>query len=160
MTGTGFTLIDGATMPGGGSVFLSIVPSAAPGQYGFLFGAGNDEVPVRLKGCEGPSSASHAALTPWWLSWLFSAAGPIDTKPHVWRLAVGSDGTIWMGGSTNYYMNFASAEVRDAYVAKLDQTGKVLLETAFGRTLYAPKVLALGVRRAGAAKLEKSPSAN
>jgi hypothetical protein len=54
------------------------------------------------------------------------------TGPRPFTLAVGAPGEIWVGGGSNSYMDFASGDHRDAYLAKIDGAGKTLWEKAYG----------------------------
>jgi outer membrane protein assembly factor BamB len=56
----------------------------------------------------------------------------VGSGPRPFTLAVGSSGEIWVGGGSNSYMDFASGDHRDAYLAKIDVTGKTLWEKAYG----------------------------
>jgi PQQ-like domain len=56
----------------------------------------------------------------------------VGSGPRPLTLAAGPSGEIWVGGGSNSYMDFASGDHRDAYLAKIDGTGKILWEKAYG----------------------------
>jgi hypothetical protein len=56
----------------------------------------------------------------------------IGDGPQPFTLAAGASGEIWVGGGTNSYMGLASDSHRDAYLAKIDATGKTVWERAYG----------------------------
>ena len=78
-----------------------------------------DAVPLLLKGVQPAGSL---------VSWLFS--GPAQT-PSVSALAVGGSGETWLGGYTNAFVDIASSRHSDAYLAKVDATGKPFWEKAY-----------------------------
>lgn len=51
--------------------------------------------------------------------------------PTVASLAAVDENTIWVGGSTHYYMGIASDSHSDAYLAKLDSAAKPMWERAY-----------------------------
>jgi hypothetical protein len=61
---------------------------------------------------------------------------PIFSKPaqapYVSTLAAGLSGEIWLGGFNNTFRDIASAPHSDAYLAKVDATGKPIWEMAYG----------------------------
>lgn len=52
--------------------------------------------------------------------------------PAIVGVAVNPRGEIWVGGSSNFYSDIGSAPHSDAYLAKLDATGRTLWEKAYG----------------------------
>jgi PQQ-like domain len=56
----------------------------------------------------------------------------VGSGPRPFTLAAGPSGEVWVGGGTNSYMGLASEEHRDAYLAKIDGSGKTLWEKAYG----------------------------
>ena len=65
-------------------------------------------------------------------------------------IAVGGDGAIWLGGDINSSMDIGSARHGDAYLAKLDGTGRAIREKAYsdGRVL---SISSIALRTAGGA---------
>lgn len=78
-----------------------------------------DVVPLSLKGTHPAGSL---------FSRIFS--GPTQT-PFVSALAAGRAGETWLGGYTNASMDIASSRHSDAYLAKVDATGKPSWEKAY-----------------------------
>jgi outer membrane protein assembly factor BamB len=56
----------------------------------------------------------------------------IPQKPVVTTLAVAPGGEIWVAGSSNHYMDLASYRHSDAYLARIDETGRPLWEKTYG----------------------------
>jgi hypothetical protein len=56
----------------------------------------------------------------------------VGSGPRPLTLAAGRSGEIWVAGGSNSYMDFASGDHRDAYLAKIDATGKTIWEKAYG----------------------------
>lgn len=54
------------------------------------------------------------------------------SAPHPVALAVGGSGEIWMAGRTNWHLDIASGHHSDAYLAKIDASGKAAWEKAYG----------------------------
>jgi outer membrane protein assembly factor BamB len=54
------------------------------------------------------------------------------TGPRPFTLAACASGDTWVGGGTNSYMDLASGDHRDAYLAKIDGSGKTVWEKAYG----------------------------
>jgi outer membrane protein assembly factor BamB len=54
------------------------------------------------------------------------------SAPYPLALAAGVNGQIWVGGGINSYMDLASGDHSDAYVAKIDATGKTVWQKAYG----------------------------
>lgn len=65
-------------------------------------------------------------------TWLFKKQRP-NRNPEVLGFALGAEGQTWLGGYSNDYMGIASDSHRDAYLAKLDGTGKLLWERSYGK---------------------------
>ena len=57
--------------------------------------------------------------------------GP-NQMPWVSTLAAGMSGELWVAGAGNAYYDFASSPHSDAYLARLDPTGKPIWEMAYG----------------------------
>jgi hypothetical protein len=68
--------------------------------------------------------------------------------PYVSTLAAGMSGEMWVGGASNAYYDFTSSPHSDAYLAKVDPTGKPIWEMAYGnggqRTLWSIASLPAG----------------
>jgi len=79
--------------------------------------------------------------------WSRIFSGPTQA-PYVSALAAGMSGETWLGGASNGYMDFASSDHSDAYLAKVDATGKPIWEMAYGngglRTIWSIASLATG----------------
>jgi hypothetical protein len=56
----------------------------------------------------------------------------VGDGPRPLTLAAGAPGEIWVGGASNAYMDLASADHRDGYLARIDGGGKTLWEKAYG----------------------------
>ncbi|UPK07545.1 hypothetical protein [Bradyrhizobium sp. 170] len=95
-------------------------------------------VPLNLKGAQ---PAGGGGL----VSRIFS--GPTQT-PYVSALAAGMSGEIWLGGYSNAFRDIASAPHSDAYLAKVDASGKPVWEMAYGnggqRAIWSIGSLATG----------------
>jgi len=57
--------------------------------------------------------------------------GP-NQEPGVSTLAAGISGELWVAGASNAYYDFASSPHSDAYLARVDSTGKPIWEMAYG----------------------------
>jgi len=55
-----------------------------------------------------------------------------SSPPYPLAVAAGASGEIWVGGGSNSYMDMASGNHSDAYLAKIDATGKTLWEAVYG----------------------------
>ena len=125
----GLVLDAGAVAPDGTVVFLgSMIGGQRPGR-------------VLLRNPEeaGPDAAAALMLPEldppgpqFWGSWLFKTQRP-NRNPAVLGFAPGAEGQTWLGGFSNSYMGMASDSHRDAYLAKLDGTGKLLWERSYGK---------------------------
>ena len=125
-SGSGLLLIGRAMLPDGRIAFLGnelapralsqvLLPDAERG--------GPDKtVPIQLG--ETPSSA------PSWLQRLIG--NKPRQRPYVSVLAAGPTGELWVAGFTNAYTDIASAPHSDAYIAQIDESGKVHWERSFG----------------------------
>jgi hypothetical protein len=141
-------IVDKTEVPGKGTVLLGCHPREAGINYSLRFGSSDHETMLWLKGCPGPSSRRFENFYPWWLRWITIGASP-DRKPDVSRVAAGREGTFWLVGNTNRYLSFSSAPESDAYIAKVDLTGHVLFEKAFGEELYGPGIGTITVLPSG-----------
>jgi hypothetical protein len=56
----------------------------------------------------------------------------IQKTPGIVSIAAGPGDEIWVGGGVNFYRDIASAPHGDAYLAKLDVTGRVIWEKSYG----------------------------
>ena len=137
--GLGSGIVDKAEMPGKGTVLLGFKPTGDGFDYSLRFGTSDQEAMIVLKGCPGPSSRRLENANPWWLRWLIPSASP-DRQPSLSKVAVAAEGALWLAGSTNHYLGIASDPNSDAYVAKVDLTGRILFEKAFGEELYGPGI--------------------
>jgi hypothetical protein len=63
------------------------------------------------------------------VSRLFSKS---DRNPALHAVTFGQSGEIWVGGVTNAYLDWSSSYHSDAYLAKIDPSGKLLWEKAYG----------------------------
>jgi hypothetical protein len=127
----GFSLDKATTFPDGRIVFLGSLWDAKSFSPGLLINAEqhgpNEITKLQLNGVQ------PVRLT--FLEKILGLNKPSDI-PYVRSLAADGDGTIWIGGLTHYYMDFASAPHSDVYLAKLDNDANPLWERAYktGRT--------------------------
>ncbi len=80
------------------------------------------------------------ASEPPWLQWLpgllFGHVAP-NLDRGINSLVLGTDGTVWLGGGINSSLDIASGRHADAYLARLDATGRTIWQQAYsdGRAL-------------------------
>jgi hypothetical protein len=144
----GSGIVDKAEVPGKGTILLGYKPTGDGFDYSLRFGTSDQETMFSLKGCPGPSSRRLENANPWWLRWLIPSASP-DRQPNLSKVAAAQGGALWLAGSTNYYLGIASDPNSDAYIAKVDSTGRVLFEKAFGEGLYGPGIGTITVLPSG-----------
>ncbi len=122
-TNTGLILNAQNVLPDGRIVVLATqITSGLRSQVLFNNVDPNSPVTLTLKGA--PPGGYHGLL-----SRIFN--GP-NQVPSVSTLAAGMSGEIWVGGASNAYYDFASSPHSDAYLAKVDPTGKPIWEMAYG----------------------------
>ena len=125
----GLVLSQGAVAPDGAVVFLGgMLGGQRPGRVLLLDAekAGPDGVvPLQLPTPDPPGLLFTG-------TWFFKRQRP-NRNPVVMSLAIGGEGAMWLGGFSNSYMGIASDAHRDAYLAKLDSTGKPIWERSYGK---------------------------
>jgi hypothetical protein len=125
-TFSGFLVSAQTTTPDGRVVLLGDrIGSGASAQV-LLYGAEQNQpdnaATLKLKGVA--RAPGHGILSP-----LFDPPHP---TPYVSALASGTNGDLWVGGRSNTYRDMAGTPYSDAYLAKVDETGKPLWEMAYG----------------------------
>ena len=126
--GSGLVLVAGAQLPDGGVLFLGNRLTPKTMSQVLLMDAGhrspNSAAVLRLAGV--PSVRPKG-----WLDRALGANKP-RRQPVVSSVAAGSNGEIWVGGSSNDYMDIASAPHADAYLARIDDIGSPIWEKVYG----------------------------
>ena len=125
----GISLRAGAVSPDGRVVFLGYRPGdQKPGHVLLLDaerGGPDTAIPLVLTPSGDPPGQEVAK------QFLSSGARP-NRDPGVYSLAIGAGGEIWLGGSSNTYMTFASSFSCNAWLAKLGGPEKSMWDRVYG----------------------------
>jgi hypothetical protein len=121
--GTGLVLDKAATFPDGRLAFLAMQLESKTAQRALLLDAARATmpitVPLALKGVPKSAALDFLGLER-------------RVAPTPLSIAVGDSDNVWIGGMTNQQLSMASYPHADAYVAKVDQTGKPYWERTYG----------------------------
>ncbi len=126
--GKGLTLVSGSMLPDGRVAFLGDEWHGQKGSYPVLLPdvthRGVENGQLQLKGAEFPVARLTGRLI---------GDDATDRRLYLLTLTVGTAGQIWVGGLTNRSDDLSRWGHSDAYVARINESGKPRWESVYGR---------------------------